>query len=139
MLAGKLASRFLNNTIPHGTVVALNAAGATPYFADDFQYIDMLGLNDREIARRNPVPLSEAGMLRPGHLKADGTSVLRRHPDFNTFGPPAGRLASSQDEDLLSDREIEASRDSVSPTMSAVFPFGQRKRKPHRFAHLGTL
>ena len=67
----------------------------------------MLGLNDYEIARRNPVPIDPAKHpVVVGHLKGDGLSVLRRHPDVLLLGPPNGGPAVGML--TLGDSEIAA-------------------------------
>ena len=109
VLAGRVAGEYINGHLPHGSTIALNAAGAAPFIADDFTYIDMLGLNDREIARRNPVPLDGNWIHLLGHVKADGQSVLRRRPGFIILGPPVGREADAKEAPLLSDHELTES------------------------------
>lgn len=92
---GALIGRHIHNRWPAGTVVALNTAGSTPYFAPRYTYIDMLGLNDRRIATR-PVRQARLPWQRvPGHAKGDGAYVLAppRHPHPRPGGghrgPPA--------------------------------------------------
>ena len=63
---------------------AVTAAGTLPYFSK-LPALDMLGLNDRHIALREPVP---GGHL--GHDRGDGKYVLDRAPDLITFGVPTG-------------------------------------------------
>jgi hypothetical protein len=65
-----------------GSVVGVNVAGTTAYFADNMNFIDMLGLNDREIARRNPVPLNLPTVREIGHMKGNGASILARRPEY---------------------------------------------------------
>lgn len=63
---------------------AVTAAGCMPYFSN-LPALDMLGLNDRHIARqpRDPgMPLA--------HDHGDGAYVLDRQPDLITFGLPTG-------------------------------------------------
>ena len=94
-LAGTIVGNSLRPLIPAGSLVGLNVAGAMPYVVDDVNYIDMFGLNDYEIARRNPVPIDPS--KHPaivGHLKGDGLSVLRRHPDVLLLGTPNGQPAT---------------------------------------------
>jgi arabinofuranosyltransferase len=66
---------------PHATI-ALNPAGAVPYYSG-LRAIDMLGLNDRHIAR---VPVSKPGTGQAGHEKGDGAYVLTRRPDALLMG-----------------------------------------------------
>ena len=67
-------------------LVAVTAAGTIPYFSK-LPSLDMLGLNDRHIARQRP---EKAGDLAHDH--ADGAYVLDRAPDLIVFslGIPAG-------------------------------------------------
>ena len=93
-LAGTVVGNSMRPLIPAGSLVGLNVAGGMPYVDDNLNYIDMLGLNDYEIARRNPVPIDPAKHpVVVGHLKGDGLSVLRRHPDVLLLGPPNGEPA----------------------------------------------
>ena len=61
----------------------MNPAGALPY-ESRLPAIDMLGLNDREIAL-TPVDRLGAGRLA-GHEKGNGQSVFRRRPGVILFG-----------------------------------------------------
>ena len=87
---GKAVGMYINTHWPAGSTVALNTAGSTPFYADNMQYIDMLGLNDVQIARRKDIPKEGPWTHLVGHLKGDGTSVLRRKPDFIILGPAQG-------------------------------------------------
>ncbi|MBI4869702.1 MAG: hypothetical protein HY816_22415 [Candidatus Wallbacteria bacterium] len=92
---GELVGRYIDARWPAGSLVALNTAGSTPYFAPRLAFLDMLGLTDRVIARRRP-PATELPWQRvPGHSKGDGAYVLARRPDFIILGyaegDPAGR------------------------------------------------
>jgi len=88
--SGKIVGEYINDHWPAGTLVALNSAGATPYFAPRLRFIDMLGLNDTTIAHRNPYPHVSFYQLVPGHAKGDGRYVLNRKPDFIIAGPSNG-------------------------------------------------
>ena len=79
---GKQVASYIDTHWPAGAWVGINSAGATAYFADRLNYIDMLGLNDREIARRNPMPMYPHSARLVGHMKGDGASVLARRPEF---------------------------------------------------------
>jgi arabinofuranosyltransferase len=70
-------------------VLAVEAAGALP-FAVDFECIDMLGLNDRHIARLD----ARSGAI-PGHNHADGGYVIGREPDLIGFLSPPMMLVSA--------------------------------------------
>jgi arabinofuranosyltransferase len=112
---GTLIGKYIAGAWPENSLIALNTAGSTPYYAFPFRYIDMLGLNDRHIARRKV----EAAPLKyqqwPGHLKGDGDYVLSRGPDFIITGGAAGQeisepwflsdLEMSQDERFLKNYE----------------------------------
>lgn len=87
---GRTVGEYVNTHWRQGATVALNTAGSTPFYADNFQYIDMLGLNDRQIARRKDIPESGPWTRIIGHLKGDGRNVLSRHPDYIILGPAEG-------------------------------------------------
>ncbi len=88
--SGKIVGEYINDHWPAGSLVALNSAGATPYYAPRLRFIDMLGLNDTTIAHRNPYPHVSFYQLVPGHAKGDGRYVLNRKPDFIIAGPSNG-------------------------------------------------
>lgn len=93
-----------------GSLIAINPAGALPYFAPDYRYIDMLGLMDKHIARREIKSETVKKMIisRPvGHLKGDGDYVLKRRPDYIIFGDIWGDPKPR----FLSDLEIAAHPD----------------------------
>ncbi len=79
---GEAMGHYIDAHWAPGSVVAIDIAGTTAYFADGLNFIDMLGLNDREIARRNPVPLDLPTVREIGHMKGDGASVLARRPQY---------------------------------------------------------
>jgi hypothetical protein len=81
-LMGEQIGHYITAHWAPGSVVGVNVAGTTAYFADNMNFIDMLGLNDREIARRNPVPLNLPTVREIGHMKGDGASILARHPQY---------------------------------------------------------
>jgi hypothetical protein len=87
---GTIVGRYISQYWPPGSVIALNTAGSTPYYADRMQYIDMLGLNDAAIARRKNIPEIGPWTHLVGHLKGDGASVLARHPDYIILGGAEG-------------------------------------------------
>jgi hypothetical protein len=83
---------WLAGAVRPGTWIAVNPAGALPYFSR-LPTIDMLGLNDREIARTE-IPALGSGRL-PGHEKGNGAAVVRRRPGIILIGgvklePPPG-------------------------------------------------
>ena len=101
---GTAVGRYIAAAWPPGSLVALNTAGSTPYHAPRLRYVDMLGLNDAHIARRDSSKLRIRGQLLPGHAKGDGAYVLRQRPDYIILGPANGAVASQPW--FLSDLEI---------------------------------
>jgi hypothetical protein len=69
--------RWLRETMPRDTTVAVIAAGALPY-ESRLPAIDMLGLNDEHIAHRE----LDLGQFAAGHEKYDSAYVLDRQPDI---------------------------------------------------------
>ncbi len=70
---------FLKN-LPKDTKIALGPAGIIPYYTN-FYTIDMLGLNDKHIARQG----AKEGTL-VGHSKFDSEYVLSKEPDIILVG-----------------------------------------------------
>lgn len=62
-------------------LVAITAAGSIPYWSE-LPSLDMLGLNDKHIAKNRPLDVGD-GML--GHELGDGEYVLSREPDLIIF------------------------------------------------------
>ncbi len=88
---GEIVGRHIDETWPGGITVALNTAGSTPFHAREGRiFIDMLGLNDPVIAKREAVPMLAFGQTWPGHSKGDGAYVLSRSPDRIIVGPAEG-------------------------------------------------
>ncbi len=106
---GTIVGRYIANAWPEGSLVALNTAGSTPYYAGQHRYIDMLGLNDPVISRRTVEKVELFWQHRPGHLKGDGAYVLSRSPDFIIIGPARGAPASEPM--FLSDLELSRAED----------------------------
>jgi len=104
---GSIIGKHIARSWPEGSLVALNTAGSTPYYAGRHRYVDMLGLNDPQIAKRQIDHIELRWQLVPGHLKGDGSYVLDRRPDFVIVGPAEGTLVSQPW--FLSD--LELSRD----------------------------
>ena len=73
---GKQIGEYISDNLPHGSTIATNSAGAVAYIAPNQAFIDMLGLNDSVIAKRDPVPLRTHWQQFPGHGKGDGKYVL---------------------------------------------------------------
>jgi len=91
-------ARYLKATAPPDALVAVNAAGVLPYYSG-LPCLDMVGINDRHIARhghRNPA-------LMPGHQCGDGDYVLDRRPTHLLLMPGPGVFVP-----LISDLEIKA-------------------------------
>ncbi len=101
---GLVVGNHIDKTWPDDAVIALNTAGSTPFSAPDRNYIDMLGLNHRGIAKRENVPIRTARQSLSGHSKGDGKIVLDARPDYIILGPAEGRDAT--DPWFLSDIEI---------------------------------
>ncbi|MCK0171343.1 hypothetical protein MWU53_09770 [Aliiroseovarius sp. S1123] len=103
---GEIIGHHINNTWPEGITIALNTAGATPFFAGQNRtFIDMLGLNDPVIAKRKNVPILTERQSWPGHAKGDGVYVLSRAPDRIIIGPAHGvNVAEAW---FLSGKELE--------------------------------
>ena len=86
--AGKLLNRHFGNS---GAVVALDGAGANPFYSR-MTTIDMLGLNDKHIAKNRPGDFGRGkGMI--GHDVGDGYYVLRQRPDIVLFVGSMGHKA----------------------------------------------
>ncbi len=79
---GRLVGEHIARTWDEGQVIALHTAGSTPFYATDMVYIDMLGLNDPIIAKREDIPILTAWQRLPGHSKGSAEYVLARAPDI---------------------------------------------------------
>ncbi|HVT60127.1 MAG TPA: hypothetical protein VHR45_17250 [Thermoanaerobaculia bacterium] len=87
--------RELRSFVAPGAVVATAWAGIPAYFTD-YKMIDLLGYNDREVARlpsQMPYDRHNYDELRPGHNKWDPWAALAQRPDafFQTWGLPLDR------------------------------------------------
>lgn len=87
---GTAVGKYIATYWPKGSLVALNTAGSTPYYASQLRFIDMLGINDRHIAKRHIGNFVLPWQSVPGHSKGDGGYVLSREPDFIIVGPSEG-------------------------------------------------
>ncbi len=67
-------------------LLAVDPGGTLPYFSK-LPAIDMLGINDRHLARNRP---DDFGRGHLGHELGDGAYVLDRQPDLVVFCGPAG-------------------------------------------------
>jgi hypothetical protein len=103
---GKLIGRYLESNVPPGALIAASTAGSTPFHAPDLRFLDMLGLNDPHIARREVTRITTRWQNRPGHLKGDGAYVLGRRPDLVILGPSQGFLGVDPKDWFLSDYEL---------------------------------
>jgi len=106
---GTIVGKYIEFAWPAGSLVALNTAGSTPYYAGSHTFIDMLGLNDPIIAKRVIENVELPLQKIPGHLKGDGKYVLSRQPDYIILGPGEGTDATQPW--YLSD--LELSRDPL--------------------------
>lgn len=94
---------------------AVTAAGCLPYFSK-LPALDMLGLNDRHIAR---LPGDEHYPLAHDH--GDGKYVLERAPDLITFGMPRGGRPIFKTGDQLA-KDPAFARDYVKVRFDALEP-----------------
>jgi hypothetical protein len=101
---GEAVGRHIGEHFRPGSLVALNTAGSTPFHAPGLRYLDMLGLNDAHIARRETSEIRLPGQRLPGHAKGDGAYVLSRRPDYIILGPAGG--VTEEHPWFLSDLEI---------------------------------
>jgi len=83
---GEIIGKFLEQSLQVGTLVAVNAAGAPPFFAPSLKFIDMLGLNDRVIARRRIKKITTWYQRKLGHFKGNGPYVLSENLDVIMVG-----------------------------------------------------
>lgn len=75
---------------PRQPLIAVDAAGAVPYFSE-LPTLDMLGLNDRYLALHRPEGFGRGDL---GHELGDGRYVLSRRPDLVMFCIPPGTDAA---------------------------------------------
>lgn len=83
---GTLVGKWLRERAPADTIIATNTAGTIPYYSK-LHTIDMLGLNDRHIARKE---MPYMGLGYAGHEKGDGAYVLGHRPDIIQFSSSSG-------------------------------------------------
>src|SRR5574341_519150 len=76
--ARETMGRWLRANVPRGTLIAVDAAGQVPYFAE-LPAVDMFGINDLYIGR---LKVDTLGQGLPGHEKFDLGYVIRRAPTF---------------------------------------------------------
>ncbi|RIL08342.1 MAG: hypothetical protein DCC75_09180 [Proteobacteria bacterium] len=70
----------------HKPLIAVDAAGAVPYWSE-LPALDMLGLNDRYLAKNPPANFGQGWIA---HGLGSGEYVLKRSPDIIIFGHPFG-------------------------------------------------
>lgn len=70
-------------------LLAVDGAGVVPYYSR-LPCLDMLGLNDRTIARTDPEQDGPLLHFTPGHTHGNGAYVLSRQPDLVQFSHPPG-------------------------------------------------
>ncbi len=71
---------------PQRPLIAVDPAGCVPYFSG-LPALDMLGLNDRVLARSRPAGFDGSPI---GHERGNGAYVLACNPDLVLFSGPAG-------------------------------------------------
>ena len=76
--ARETMGRWLHDNAPHGTLIAVDAAGQVPYFSG-LPAVDMFGINDLHIGR---LPVATLGQGTPGHEKFDLAYVVGRAPTY---------------------------------------------------------
>ncbi len=74
--------RWLRETQPAETLIAVVPAGILPYYAR-LPTLDLVGLNDRHIARAD---VGDMGRGTPGHERYDADYVVARAPDLVFLG-----------------------------------------------------
>lgn len=90
-------------------LVARNAVGAFGYYSD-VRILDMLGLNNRYIARHGQKDPS----FLPGHQSGDGDYVLRREPDYIITGNTEPPFRFVSDRELLNSPEFHEEYERIS-------------------------
>jgi hypothetical protein len=84
---GQKVGEFLHHAFgKERPLLAADPAGCVPYFSR-LPSLDMLGLNDRFLARH---PSPDLGFAMPGHELGNGPYVLSRRPDLVLFCTPLG-------------------------------------------------
>jgi hypothetical protein len=78
-------ARWLEANAPRDALVASTPAGSIAYHMN-LRVLDMLGLNDAQIAHSDGFFMGVSGLGRAGHEKGDGAYVLSRAPDYILMG-----------------------------------------------------
>jgi len=99
--AGVRIGQWMRANFSSDAVLATNTAGSIPYYSR-LPVIDMMGLNDKTIARRRDLQENWKGIE-----KGDGLYVLSRRPDYIQLGSYLGSPAPL----FLSDIELFASEE----------------------------
>jgi hypothetical protein len=137
---GRAIGSYIATSWPEGSLVALNTAGSTPYYAPRHQYIDMLGLNDRHIARRQITSPKLPWQWIPGHAKGDGAYVLSRNPDYIIVGPAEGAKIDRpwflSDLEMGQDLRFESSYEVVEVDVNVKHLTGHERYEPTRSGSL---
>jgi len=114
-------AKWLSSSVPGDWTIALNPSGIIPYHSR-LKSIDMLGLNNHEIAKHGQYD----GQLWVGHRKGDGHYVLSRRPEIIFLGPLTGKddfhvkgAVVNALHLLVSEREILADGDFQKEYMDA--------------------
>ncbi|MBC7926361.1 MAG: hypothetical protein H7039_11955 [Bryobacteraceae bacterium] len=103
---GKPIGRFLQTTVPPGTLIATASAGAFPFYAPSLRFIDSLGLADRHIAHAKVPGIYTNWQNVPGHRKGDAEYLLSRSPDIIILGPSQGFNGKNRKQWFLSDYQL---------------------------------
>lgn len=77
---------FIKKNFDENVLIATQGAGVLPYFSDKKYYIDLLGKNDKYIARSNIIKFSSPYQViisAPGHIKYNQEySIISKKPDI---------------------------------------------------------
>ena len=139
---GRIVGEYMEHEWPKGSLIALNTAGAPPYYARSMRFIDMLGLNDAHIAHRKLERVEGGFQELPGHAKGDGTYVIARQPDFIVAGTAEGQLIDKSE--FMGDREIASlenfrtcyrEEDATIPYSESIAHTGPERPNPLRFVY----
>lgn len=119
-----IIGKVLGDKFPVTTTIACTAVGRIPYYSN-LPTLDMLGLNDKHIARQ-PVRFSAETRW---HEKHDSNYVLAQHPDILlvsnglvTMQPSVDFKATAQEIGLFEDRQRF---DSLYQPVNIVLPDGR--------------
>jgi len=134
---GTTVGKYIAANWPQGSLIALNTAGSTPYYAPHHRFIDMLGLNDIHIAKRKTDTIRLRWQMIPGHMKGDGKYVLSRKPDYIIVGPARGTTINRpwflSDLEMLEDPRFHQSYQVRQiPLSNCLFIYYERVPQPIR-------